>query len=61
LDLSPWFDNRFVGLLMIIDHRIPGTRITASDVLHHLENDRPLEEIAEVLGLSDRQVQAAVD
>ena len=46
---------------MIVDHRIAGTRITVWDVLHHLENDWPPEEIAEVLGLSDQQVQAAVD
>ena len=46
---------------MIVDHRIAGTRITVWDVLHHLENDWPLDEIAEVLGLADRQVQAAVD
>ena len=46
---------------MIVDHRIAGTRITVWDVLHHLENDWALDEIAEVLGLSDQQVQAAVD
>ena len=46
---------------MIVDHRIAGTRITVWDVLHHLENDWPTEEIAEVLGLSDEQVQAAAE
>jgi uncharacterized protein (DUF433 family) len=46
---------------MIVDHRIAGTRITVWDVLHHLKNEWPLEEIAEVLGLSDQQVQAAVE
>ena len=46
---------------MIVDHRIAGTRITVWDVQHHLENDWPLDEIAEVLGLADQQIQAAVD
>ncbi|MEX1027651.1 MAG: DUF433 domain-containing protein [Candidatus Paceibacterota bacterium] len=46
---------------MIVDHRIAGTRITVWDVLHHLKNDWSLNEIAEVLRLSDQQVQAAVD
>ena len=46
---------------MIVDHRIEGTRITVWDVLHHLENDWPIEEIAEVLGLSEQQIQAAVN
>lgn len=46
---------------MIIDHRIVDTRITVWDVLHHLENNWSVEEIAEVLGLSDRQVQSAVE
>ena len=46
---------------MIVDHRIVGTRITVWDVLHHLENDWPPDEIAKVLGLSDQQVQAAED
>ena len=46
---------------MISDHRIVGTRISVWDVLHHLENDWPTDEIAKVLGLSDVQVQAAVE
>lgn len=46
---------------MIVDHRIAGTRITVWDVLHHLENDWPRDEIAEVLGLSGQQLEAAVD
>ena len=46
---------------MIVDHRIAGTRITVWDVLHHLENNWSLEEIAEILGLSDEQVHAAVE
>jgi uncharacterized protein (DUF433 family) len=46
---------------MIVDHRIAGPRITVCDVLHHLENDWPTNEIEEVLGLSNEQVRAAVE
>jgi uncharacterized protein (DUF433 family) len=45
----------------IIDHRIGNTRITVWDVLHYLEHGWSHREIAEVLRLSEDQVQAAVD
>jgi len=46
---------------MIVENRVAGTRITVWDVLHHLENGWPVKEIAEILGLSDGQVQEAAD
>lgn len=45
----------------IVDYRIAGTRITVWDVLHHLDHDWPLSDIADVLGVSLESVQAAVD
>jgi uncharacterized protein (DUF433 family) len=45
----------------IVDHRIAGTRITVWDVFHHLENGWENREIAEVLGVTQVQVQAALD
>ena len=53
-----WSEERW---LIIVDYRIAGSRIIVWDVLHHLENDWPPEEIAEVLGLSNQQVHATVD
>lgn len=46
---------------MIVDHRIAGTRISVWDVLHHLENHWPTDEIADVLGISEEQVREAVE
>ncbi len=45
----------------IVDHRIAGTRITVWDVFHHLENGWDNREIAEVFGVTQVQVQAALD
>jgi uncharacterized protein (DUF433 family) len=45
----------------IVDHRIAGTRITVWDVFHHLENGWQNREIAEVLGVTQVQVQVALD
>jgi uncharacterized protein (DUF433 family) len=46
----------------IVNNRIEGTRITVWDILHYLEGgDWSPQEIADVLGLSLEQVQAAVD
>jgi uncharacterized protein (DUF433 family) len=45
----------------IVEGRIAGTRITVWDVLHHHENHWSMEDIADVLGLSIDQVQAAMD
>ena len=43
------------------NHRIAGTRITVYDVLHYLEAGRwTPAEIAEVLGLSPEQLDAAI-
>ena len=44
-----------------VNYRIADTRITVWDVLHHLDNDWTVREIAEVFCLSPAQVQAAVD
>ncbi|MBC8876825.1 MAG: DUF433 domain-containing protein [Planctomycetes bacterium] len=43
----------------IVNHRIAGTRISVWDVLHHLDNNWTLDEIAEVFGISPQEVQAA--
>ncbi len=45
----------------IANHRIVGTRITVWDVLHHLENEWSIEEIADLFDLTVEQIQAAVD
>ena len=45
----------------IVDHRIAGTRITVWDMFHHLENGWQDREIAEVLGVTQVQVRAALD
>lgn len=45
----------------IVNNRIAGTRITVWDVLHHLENNWSQADIADVLGLTEDQVQAAVE
>lgn len=45
----------------IENHRIAGTRISVWDILHHLENNWSLQEIASLLGVSVDQVQAAAD
>jgi uncharacterized protein (DUF433 family) len=44
----------------IVNNRVDGTRITIWDIVHYLEYGRPHAEIAEILGLSLEQVQAAV-
>lgn len=44
---------------VIENHRISGTRITVWDVLHYLEHDWTITEIAEALQISAEQVQAA--
>ena len=45
---------------MIVKNRLVGTRITAWDILHYLETGWSCPDIAELLHLSDAQVEAAV-
>jgi hypothetical protein len=45
----------------IVNHRIAGTRVTIWDVLHHLDNNWPVQAIADVFSLSPKEIQAAVD
>jgi uncharacterized protein (DUF433 family) len=49
------------GMPAVVNNRIEGTRITVWTVYHYLEGgDWTIDQIAEVLGLSVEQVQAAV-
>lgn len=45
----------------IVENRIAGTRVSVWDVLHYLQNNWSPREIADFFGLSDAQVQAAVE
>ena len=45
----------------IVNHRIDGSRVTVWDVLHHLDNNWAVQEIADVFGVSQDEVQAAID
>ena len=44
--------------LMLVKNRIARTRITVWDVLHYLETGWACPEIAEILHLSEAQVEA---
>ena len=45
---------------MIANNRIAGTRMTIGNVLHYLETGWSCPEIAEILHLSEAQVEAVV-
>jgi uncharacterized protein (DUF433 family) len=50
-----------IGVSMIVNNRIAGTRITVWDVLHYLESGWSQPDIASALHLSEAQVGAALE